>query len=59
MFNLGVNYGRKGKLDDALIVYKDCYERSCVVLGRDHSETLIRAERVDCINKLIVNPITY
>ena len=55
MYDLGVNYEYKGELDEAVTLLKDCYEKRCIVLGEDHPDTMECAERVDCINKLMVN----
>jgi len=40
MFNIGVNYAVIGELDVAERLLTDCYDRSCVVLGKDHPDTL-------------------
>ena len=51
-FNLGFNYGRKGELKEALPVYRECLERSSLLLGADHPKTLIRSKKVDCMRLL-------
>ena len=35
-----MNYTMIGRVDEAERLVQDCYDRSCVVLGRDHSDTL-------------------
>ena len=40
LYKLGITYSEMGQLDEALILLKDCYERRCVVLGKDHVDSL-------------------
>ncbi len=40
MFNLGLTNSAQGKLDEALTFFKDGYDRRCIVLGKDHVDTV-------------------
>jgi len=49
MLNIGVNYAMIDKVDEAERLVTDCYDRSCVVLGKDNPDTLHCAEMLNSI----------
>ena len=51
MFNIGATYGTLEHFDEAQPILKDCYDRRCIVLGKDHVDTLSCAECIDSISK--------
>ena len=55
LFNLGMNHAMIGKVDEAERLVQDCYDRSCVVLGRDHPDTLKCAEMLKSIRSYLLN----
>jgi hypothetical protein len=55
MFNIGMNYAMIDRVDVAERLVKDCYDRSCLVLGRDLPDTLQCAEMLNSVHSYLSN----
>ena len=51
MNNLATTYKSQGKYDEAEVLYKQCLDKSKVVLGEDHPETLITMNNLAALYK--------